>query len=514
MNPTKMSAEKNLKKMRAIKNSLTYFARNFLWIKTKDAKIVPLELNQSQIYFHQKCEAMRKRTGKVRVIVVKGRQSGISTYVAARFYHRTITRKATGTFILSHEASTTDKLFKMVKLFQEKNAIAPAVKKSNSRELDFESTHSSYYVGTAGSGDVGRGGTVQLLHGSEVALWKNTDDIQTGLMESVPDMPNTEIILESTAKGMGNFFHRMVVDSIAGKNEYEVVFIPWFWMSEYEDSTERFSATEKEQEYAKLYLQDYDEETQLRKLVWRRAKIGSLGREWKFKQEYPSNVQEAFQTSTDTLIKAEDILKARKNKIINNRGHLVIGVDPARTGDRIGIVFRRGRVIERVIKLDHTGDDMVLVGKIAEYIGKYDPIACNIDCTNSYAIYDRLKELGYGCANGIHFSHKAIEHELYLNKRVEMWCNLRDWIEGGDVDIPDNDEFHIDLTSVPDYLGGSDTKIRLVSKDKIKEVCGLSPDLGDAAALTFAVPINERAKQVKKANGGGLKSTQRMKKKR
>ena len=255
MSLTKMSAQKNhLKKMRAIKNSLTYFARNFLWIKTKDARIVPFELNQSQIYFHQKCEAMRKRTGKVRVLVVKGRQSGISTYVAARFYHKTITCKATGTFILSHESSTTDKLFKMVKLFQEKNAIAPAVKKSNARELDFESTHSSYYVGTAGSGDVGRGGTVQLLHGSEVSLWKNTDDIQTGLMESVPDMSNTEIILESTAKGMGNFFHRMVVDSIAGKNEYEVVFIPWFWMSEYEDSTERFSATEKEQEYAKLYL--------------------------------------------------------------------------------------------------------------------------------------------------------------------------------------------------------------------------------------------------------------------
>lgn len=504
----------SLEKMRAIKNSLTYFARNFLWIKTKDAKIVPLELNESQLYFHRKCEGMRKRTGKVRILVVKGRQSGISTYVAARFYHKTITLKATGTFILSHEASTTDKLFKMVKLYQEKNTIAPSVKKSNSRELDFESTNSSYYVGTAGSGDVGRGGTVQLLHGSEVAMWKNTDDIQTGLMESVPDLPKTEIILESTAKGMGNFFHRMVVDSIAGKNDYEVVFLPWYWMSEYEADTLRFEPDEEELEYAVLYLSEYDKGTQLRKLAWRRNKIGTLGSAWKFKQEYPSNVQEAFQTSTDTLIKAEKILEARKNRIINNRGHLIIGVDPARTGDRIAIVFRRGRVIERVIKMDHTGDDMVLVGQVAKYIDKYDPIACNIDCTNSYAIYDRLKELGYQCANGIHFSHRATEHELYLNKRVEMWCNLRDWIEGGDVDIPDDDEFHIDLTSVPDYLGGSDTKIRLVSKDKIKEVCGLSPDLGDGAALTFAVPISERAKQVKKANNGGLKSMQRMKKKR
>lgn len=500
----------NRMKLIAIRDSLPYFARNFLQIKTKDAKIVPLVFNQSQIYFHKKCESMIKRIGKVRILVVKGRQSGISTYVAGRFYHKTTTKKAMGTFILSHESTTTDKLFKMVKLFQEKNALAPAVRKSNSRELDFDSINSTYYVGTAGSGDVGRGGTVQLFHGSEVAMWKNTDDIQTGLMESIPDLPNTEIILESTARGMGNFFHRLVVDSLAGKNEYEVVFLPWYWMDEYEADISRFEANTEELEYAELYLKEYDDDATLRKLAWRRNKINTLGSDWKFKQEYPSNVQEAFQTSSDTLIKAEDIVKARARKIVGNQGYLVIGVDPARTGDRTAICFRRGRVMERMITYSEM-DEMRLAGILAKFVEEYDPIAVNIDCTNSWGTHDRLKERGFHGINGIHFASGAIENRLYRNKRVEMWCNLRDWMSG-DVDIPDSDELHTDLVSVPDYAETSDGLIKLVSKDKIKEVAGLSPDLGDAAALTFAVPIGDRTRRIQKAAGGGLTTRKRNKK--
>lgn len=492
-------------KLRAIKNSLAYFSRNYLKIRTKDAKIVPLVFNESQNFFHMKCEEVKRKTGKVRILVVKGRQSGISTYVAARFYHRTSLNQATATFILSHESGTTDKLFKMVKLYHEKSVIAPAVRKSNSRELDFEIINSNYYVGTAGSGDVGRGGTIQLFHGSEVAMWKNTDDIQTGLMESIPDLPGTEIILESTAKGMGNFFHRMVVDALAGNNEYEVVFLPWHWMTEYEADTRDFSPTEEEVAYSGAHLSEYKEEERLRKLAWRRNKISTFGSDWKFKQEYPSTVQEAFQTSSDTLIKAESILKARKLNLTGEEAApLVIGVDPARTGDRIGIAFRRGRRMV-IKKLKGTGDDMNLVGVIAGYISEMNPIAVNIDCTNSYAIYDRLVELGFGSiVHAIHFGGKAIEDRLYLNKRVEMWCNLRDWIHGEDVDISDSDEFHIDLTCVPDYQETSDGKIKLVSKQKIREVVGLSPDLGDAAALTFAVRVYSKARAIKKAPGGGL----------
>lgn len=497
---TKIISKTEKDKLAKLKFNLPFFARNCLKITTKDARIVPFVLNRSQQYFHNICEDEIQKRGRLRVLVVKGRQSGISTYVAARFYHKTSMRRAIKTFILSHESQTTAKLFHIVKLYNEKNPFAPSVKRSNSNELLFEELNSQYYVGTAGSGDVGRGGTVQLFHGSEVAMWKNTDDIETGLMESIPDMDGTEIILESTAKGLGNFFHRMVVDALKGVNGYRVAFLPWFWMDEYEEDAEDFEPDEAETEYAKTYLQEYDIERQNRKLAWRRQKIARYGGEWKFKQEYPSNVTEAFQTSSNALINSELIMRARtRESFIANQAPLIIGVDPARSGDRTVIVFRRGREIEAIYKYTDM-DEMRLANILAGFIDKYEPITVNVDCTNSWGAVDRLKEKGYRNVKGIHFGSKATDDSLYANIRAEMWCLLRDWFNE-DVKVPDDDELHTDLTSIPEYEE-TDGKIRLVKKEKIKQELGFSPDIGDAAALTFAVRISQSFKEIKNKSQG------------
>lgn len=488
MNLTKQEIEK----LKQLKNSLPYFAKTCLKIKTKDARIVKFEFNKSQEYFHNKCEEQLRRTGKVRIVVLKGRQSGISTYVAARFYHKTSTRKAINTFILSHESSTTDKLFSMVKMYNENNPIAPEAKKSNAKELAFSELSSQYYIGTAGSGDVGRGGTVHLFHGSEVGFWKNTDDIETGLLESIPEMGGTEVILESTANGIGNYFHRMAIEAMKGQNGYELVFIPWHWMDEYEEDTDdRFERTAEEIEFSETYLGEYDRKTQDRKLKWRKTKISRYGSEWKFKQEYPSNVSEAFQTNTDSLIKSEYIVRARnREKPIQNNAQLTIGVDPARNQDRAAIVFRRGRVIERIETYRNTGDDIWFADKVASFILSESPAAVNIDCTNSWAIHDYLKRKGFSNVYGYHFGSQATKDTLYANKRAEIWCELRDWFKLEDVCIPDSEDFHADLSCVPDY-DETDGKIRLVKKEEIKKIYGFSPDIGDAAALTFATQIRD-----------------------
>ena len=487
-------------KLKKIKFDLPFFAKNFLKIKTKDAKIVPFKLNKSQEYFHRVCEEEKAKHGRVRIVVVKGRQSGISTYVGARFYHKTSMNKALNTFILSHESNTTQKLFQIVKLYNDENPLAPPVKRSNAKELLFEGLNSQYYVGTAGSGEVGRGGTVQLFHGSEVAMWANTDDIETGLMESIPDMDGTEVILESTAKGLGNYFHRMAIDAMKGKNGYRLVFIPWHWMDEYEERLEdNFTLTDEEVEFRDTYLQDYDKEAQNRKLQWRRNKINRFGSEWKFRQEYPSNVTEAFQTSSDSMISAESVVKARKRpSIVANQSPLILGVDPARNKDRAAIAFRRGREIERVVTYEDTGDDIWFSDQVAKYIDDYNPVAVNIDCSNSWAIHDYLKRKGYANVYGYHFGENAADSVTYANKRAEIWCTLRDWLNLDDVVIPDDDDLHADLTCVPEP-DETDGKIRLTAKEKIKKELGFSPDLGDACALTFATRISKAmAKPIKK----------------
>ena len=202
------AAEERFETFQRLKNDLPYFSRHCLKIRDKSGSLIPFCFNKAQNYLHARLEDQKRRTGKVRAILVKGRQQGCSTYVAARFYHKTSLSSGLSAFILAHIADSTSHLFKMVGRFYDNapEPIKPGVKISNRRNLEFEGLFSEYSVGTAGSEDVGRSMTFQLFHGSEVAYWPNTDELMTGVLQGVADLPGTEIIFESTAKGLGNLF--------------------------------------------------------------------------------------------------------------------------------------------------------------------------------------------------------------------------------------------------------------------------------------------------------------------
>src|SRR4051794_17046683 len=85
-----------------LKNDLEYFAP-FLKIRPKIGALTPLALNPAQIKLHRVIEEQRATTGRVRVIILKARQLGVSTYVAARFYHKTINNPGLRTIIIGHE---------------------------------------------------------------------------------------------------------------------------------------------------------------------------------------------------------------------------------------------------------------------------------------------------------------------------------------------------------------------------------------------------------------------------
>lgn len=481
-----------------LQNDLPFFAKHALRIKDKSGELIPLVFNQAQQYIHDEIEKQRAETGKVRVLIPKARQMGSSTYLEARYYHKTTRQRGKNAFILAHDSETTKKIFDMAKRYYDytPDPLKPSIKHSNAKELIFQELDSQYYIGTAGNKEIGRGGTVQYFHGSEVAFWKNTDNIITGVLQSIPDLPNTEIALESTGNGIGNMFYQMCVDAIAGKNEYKVIFIPWFWMDEYERD-EDITITQDEEEIVETYLQDYSQEQQKRKIAWRRNKIAEFKKEWKFRQEYPSTLMEAFQTSGDSLIRSESIVKARRNNYKDKQAPMIMGVDPARSGDRTAIVFRRGREIPHYYTWDDM-DEMRLVGIVGNLMEKHNVHMCNIDTAYGWGTIDRLRERGYKNVNGVHFGEKAIESDVYRNKRAEMWCNMADWLEQQDVNIPDDDDFHADLSSVPDLKYTSDGTIRLESKENIKKDFGKSPDIGDAAALTFAFPISKANPNVNK----------------
>lgn len=490
-----------------LKADFAHYASKCLSIRAKDGAITPLRLNEAQNYLHSRLEAQKARTGKVRALVLKGRQQGISTYVGGRFYHRVTHNKGLRCFILTHEQDATNNLFGMVDRYHQHcpSLVKPSTGAANAKELFFDKLESGYAVGTAGAKATGRSQTVQLFHGSEVAFWPNASTHFAGVVQAIPDLPGTEIILESTANGMGGEFHERWQQAEQGIGDYEAIFIPWFWQAEYRRAVAPdFELDDEEREYQAAYGLD------LEQMVWRRNKIAELKDPMLFKQEYPATAAEAFQMSGhDSYIPAALILKARKNSI-NASGPLVIGYDPNWKGkDRAALARRRGRKVLSV-ECRQGLDTMGQVGWLKQVIDAEKPARVFIDVGGVGAgVYDRLLEMGYGhIVVAINFGSSPLEPQPldenkrpkggFLNRRAEMWGWSKEWLEEpAGVDIPDSDALQADAMA-PGYKYDSLTRLVLESKEEIRKRGLRSPDEWDAVALTFAEPVTERQSMPKR----------------
>jgi len=494
---------------REAKTNFPLFSKNCLYIRTKEAGVRPFVLNKAQKYIHDKIEEQRIITGKVRAILLKGRQQGASTYVEGRFIWRTTMSKGVRAFILTHDAESTNALFEMTVRYYdnlptktvsgETHNFQPTITKSNAKELRFDVLDSGYKIGTAGNKGVGRGTTLQYFHGSEVAFWPHAAEHTKGILQAVPDAKDTEVILESTANGLGNYFHQQWKEAESGQSEYIAIFVPWFWQDEYSKKIPaalNFIRTAEEDKLCADYGVNDNQ------LYWRRLKIKELSAdglngEKAFKQEYPMNSAEAFQTSgEDGLITADIVQRARANRV-KASGAYIVGVDPSRGGDRFSWTKRAGRRMwgtgSRKFNDYKLGDGVALCKGILDSIdveiGK-KPDAMFVDAGFGADIVDRLHELGYYNVRAIYFGSTPFNPIRYLNKRAEMWGDMNLWLrdENLSVQITDTDSLQADLLASP-YKLDSKERIQLQSKDKIKEIYGYSPDEGDSAALTFAEPV-------------------------
>lgn len=474
-----------------------FYAANCLKIRDKAGQIRPFRINKAQLYIHDAFEDQLKRTGKVRKIIVKGRQQGCSTYVEGRFYWKVTHRCGVRAFILTHESEATTNLFEMAQHFHEQCPMdmKPTVGASSAKELYFSEINSGYRVGTAGNKGVGRSLTAQYLHGSEVGYWPHAQEHAKGLLQAIPDLPGTEVVFESTGNGEGNYFHQMWQAAVAGQSDFEPIFIPWYWQDEYaKDYPEDLKLTEEEHELMELYGIDR------RQVYWRRHKIAELTDDTgdgtiNFMREYPMTADQAFEMSgLNRFIEGNIVARARKqnNESIERVGPLLVGVDPARFGeDRTAIIRRHGRVaynLEAYQKLD----TMQVAGIVHKIIREEKPQKVLIDIGGLGAgVYDRLRELGYGDKIlAINSGERAIQYDRYVNKRAEMWGELKKWLLDTPVSIPDRDDLVADLCA-PQYSYDSKTRVQIERKEDMKKRGIRSPDCADALCLTFAEPIQE-----------------------
>jgi hypothetical protein len=195
---------------------------------------------------------------------------------------------------------------------------------------------------------------------------------------------------------------------------------------------------------------------------------------------------------------------------------LVMGVDIARHGeDHTVIRFRRGLDARSIPAVKFRIPDLMLVAsRVMELVNSYSPDAVFVDGTGiGWGVLDRLNQLGCRNAIGVDFGARADRRDLgdaaarYANKRAEMWGFMKDWLRVGC--LPDDADLVADLGNVEYGYDGADALL-LERKDDMRRRGLVSPDDGDALALTFAGPVAKRDWAEERRYQEGLARLRRM----
>ena len=299
------------------------YIENCLKIKTKSGAVVPFRLNDAQRKLYAVAKRQQDAGKPVRLIILKARQLGFSTLTEGLIFHSCATRENVNALIVAHREDATANLFRMSKLFYDElpKPVKPMLRTSNAQELVFENPsklrsereakpglRSRIRCATAGGRGIGRSDTLQCVHISEYAFWPDGADGKAstlaGILQAVPSMPGTMVVIESTANGFEDFKDRWDA-AVAGENDFEAVFFAWFENPEYAmpvvPGTEW---TPEERELRDAYRLT-DEQLQWRRWCIANNCGGSLDM---FRQEYPASPGEAFLHSGTGVFDNEQIV--------------------------------------------------------------------------------------------------------------------------------------------------------------------------------------------------------------
>jgi hypothetical protein len=296
-------------------------AARLLRVRTREGRTAALKANAAQQRFEQ-------RRGQ-RNIVLKARQMGLTTWAAARFFLRTITRPGTLTLEVAHTQEAAEEIFRIVHRFldflPEGLREGPLrTSRDNTRQIVFPEIDSQYRVVSAGDRNAGRGMTIQNLHCSELARWPGDPaDILAGLRAAMA--PDAELILESTPDGIGGCFH----EEWQGAAETGIVrhFFPWWMERRYRAAAvDGASLTGEERNLMERHHLDL-EQIAFRRQV--RANFRGLAR-----QEYAEDEESCFRASGDSVFELAAI-DARFSELVpgweqRRNGELEIWLPPVK----------------------------------------------------------------------------------------------------------------------------------------------------------------------------------------
>lgn len=279
------------------------FCEESLKIRDKRGVPVPFRLQPAQARLNAIIRERRAKKKPVRIIVLKARQVMISTGTAAEFFHECAFTPGQKALVVAHEADATKNIFGYYQQLQDgyepfRGVIDTLpVEKSNDGTLLGWEGGGYVRVATANNLKTGRSFSLRYLHLSEFAFWRDAKTLMTGLMQAVPDDPDTCVIIESTANGVGGEFHRIwqEANDPTAETDWVPLFFAWWEHPEYVRAIADRAAFQASLSKEEIELQQRYSLT-LERLAWRRWAIKNKCQSSPevFKQEYPSCPEEAF----------------------------------------------------------------------------------------------------------------------------------------------------------------------------------------------------------------------------
>jgi len=316
-----------------------FYAVSYQTILDKEtSQEIPFKLNRAQRRILAKLERMRKAGMTISIIILKARQMGGSTIIQMymnwiQMVHRTRWNSAIAAHI-KDAAITVRSMYDlsiggMPKFDGRYMSIKDFSKSANIKYVPQRGCRIT--VGTAEEPDSVRSQDLKMFHASEIGLYpdtekKRTKDLIASITSSIPNVPYTLIAYESTAKGVGDFFHTEWLRAVNNESSFDPIFNPWYVLDIYRVEFDGYYHDHKGKDRIKGSTIDFiksmnqyevnlfnSTDCTLEGLNWRRMKRKGYMSEDSFMEEFPSTADEAFQTTGKPVYDANHIEKMRAN---------------------------------------------------------------------------------------------------------------------------------------------------------------------------------------------------------
>jgi len=484
-----------------------WYRERFLMIRPREGgRRIHFILNPAQEILHQRIELERKTYGRVRALVPKARRMGVSTYISARFFHAVLSKRGRRAHVVAHRNDSASHLHREVRTFYEElpEPIRPVTGASNARELIFSRLQSSYRVSSAEGGNIGRSEDTHYLHFSEAAFFDNTEDLSSGILQTVLDQVGTEIFMESTGNGASGMFFNMCEQAHRENNTglWRMHFLPWTAMVDYkEEVPDKWQPPLELVEYSRIhrltppqtywfYRKNYDIATM------NGGTPDSIHR--LTRQEFPVTYSECFLAdSTLDFFPPSLVQQAMLSRVPPTEGTLkILAVDPAGDGsDSTFVCDRQGCCIgNRIWGEIKNSDQNVQADWIRAAYERYDMDVICIDSTGiGKGLVDALRLRMRDRGNRIipvSFGSGAHNSVQFANRRAELHFKFAQYLNGS-VSVKNDKMLQEECAAYKWGTAGcrrdEHARLFVTPKEKIRAEIGRSPDRLDAVICTFAV---------------------------